>query len=151
MKFTKPSVAYLHAARGSFPTVPEPEKSQPRFKHMVAHRPLQFSTEQHDAELASSGRKPRNRKPKKSFEDIDFVPKVPKPFTTMSYSVNGYGTKNNGKGQSYKSNDHYHGPNRAMKSGNRVDARNKPIAFRPAPEPIPVLPICKILRDQLKK
>jgi hypothetical protein len=35
MKFTKPSVAYLHAARGSFPTVPEPEKSQPRFKHIL--------------------------------------------------------------------------------------------------------------------
>jgi hypothetical protein len=35
MKFTKPSVAYLHAARGFFPTVPEPEKSQPRFKHRV--------------------------------------------------------------------------------------------------------------------
>jgi hypothetical protein len=104
---------------------------------MVAHRPLKFSTDQHDAVFVAKRSKPRNRKPKKSPEDADFVPKVPKPHVTMPYAVNGYGTKNKAKALYRKSNNHHHGPNRATSSGHRVDAHKKPYVFRPAPEPSP--------------
>jgi hypothetical protein len=105
MKFSKPTVSYLHAVKQGFSSFPEPEEPSPRILPMVAHRPLKFSTNHYKAAFVVNCRKPRNRKPKKSPEDADFIPKVPKPPVTMPYTVNGYGTKNKAKALYRKSID----------------------------------------------
>jgi hypothetical protein len=139
MKIHHASASYLHAACREFPSVREPDTPIHRNSSMVAHRPLKFSTQQYDADFAGK-RSSNNRKPKptKSPEDPGFVPKVPKPPVTMPYAVNGYGTKNKGKEQYPKSNDHHHGSNHATNRGNRFDDRKQPFVYHPAPEPITV-------------
>jgi hypothetical protein len=135
MKFSKPTVSYLHAVKQGFLSFPEPEEPSPRIFPLVAHLPLKFSTDYYKTAFVANRSKPRNRKPKKSPEDADFIPKVPKPPITMPYTVNGYGTKNKAKALNRKSIDQHHGPNRDTRSGNRVDDRKQPYVFRPAPEP----------------
>jgi hypothetical protein len=104
---------------------------------MVAHRPLKFSTQQHDANFAAKKpSKDRKPEPTKSPEDPGFVPKSPKPFAMMPYAVNGYGTNNKGKGGNRKSNDQHHGSNRATSRSNRIDDRKQPFVHRHAPEPV---------------
>jgi hypothetical protein len=130
MKIHYASASYLHAACRDFPSAPEPDQPSHRISSMVAHRPLKFSIQQHDADFAAKKpSKDRKSKPTKSPEDPGFVPKSPKPFGTMPYAVNGYGTNNKGKGSNRKSNDHHHGSNRATNRSNRTDDRKQPFAY----------------------
>jgi hypothetical protein len=137
MKIDRSAASYLHAARRDSVSAPDPAQPSHRVSSMVAHRPLKFSTSEHDDDFAAK-RPSKDRKPKptKSPEDAGFVPKVPKPPVTMPYSVNGYGTSNKGKGLYRPSNDQYHGSNRASRSS-RTDNRGQPTAHRHAPEPAP--------------
>jgi hypothetical protein len=137
MKIDRSAASYLHAARRDSVSAPDPAQPSHRVSSMVAHRPLKFSTSEHDADFAAK-RPSKDRKPKptKSPEDPGFVPKAPKPPVTMPYSVNGYGTNNKGKGLYHSSNDQHHGSNRDSRSS-RVDNRGQPTVYRHAPEPTP--------------
>jgi hypothetical protein len=137
MKIHYASASFLHAACCDFLSAPEPDQPSHRNPSMVAHHPLKFSTQQYDANFAA--KKPsKDRKPKstKSPEDPGFVPKSRKPFVTMPYAVNGYGTNNKGKGGNRKSNDHHHGSNPATNRSKRIDDRKQPSVYRHAPEPV---------------
>jgi hypothetical protein len=70
MKFSKPTVSYLHAVKQGFSSFPEPEEPSPHVSPMVAHLPFKFSTDHYEAAFVVNRSKPRNRKPKKSPEAV---------------------------------------------------------------------------------